>query len=55
VIDGQQRLLSVVKFYHGTFKNAGLQRAREFKLTIGRIPFAGKLLNACPHFSYDGY
>jgi len=33
VIDGQQRLLSVVQFYHGTFKNAGLQRAREFKLT----------------------
>jgi hypothetical protein len=32
VIDGQQRLLSVVKFYQGSFSNATLKKPREFKL-----------------------
>lgn len=32
VIDGQQRLMSVVQFFDGTFKNASMAKARLFRL-----------------------
>jgi hypothetical protein len=33
VIDGQQRLMSVVQFFDGTFKNANMAKAKLFRLT----------------------
>lgn len=33
VIDGQQRLTSVIQFFDGTFKNANMARAKLFRLT----------------------